>query len=222
MELMKERPQDPSSILKIFMDAEEIYKRVVPKVINAERNEGFLKTVPHVRFLDLAEIFLVKMEIGGSIGNVTIKNDLARQLGLDIERLKEEAFENMKKRGIDRRSLSSMISDLLFEAGEFPEEFEEPAGISMMVVTNQEKYNGACCLLDSEIFVDMADELGSDLFVLPSSVHEVIVLPASDQCSTDELRELVRSVNDTTVGDEDFLSDSIYRFDRATAELQVA
>lgn len=219
----KEDNQDAGSIYTIFSDVEEIYKRVCPKVINAERNEELLSTVPHVRFLDLAEIFLIKMEMGGNIGNVTIKNDLVERLDIDIKRLKEAAHENMIKRGIDKRSLTSMISELvgdMGDIGEIPNNYS--GGISMTVVTNPERYNGACCMIDPDIFVDMSEEMGCDLFVLPSSVHEVIVVPAVSQCNEDDLRDMVRDVNSTAVSNEDFLSDTLYRFNRNTAQLQVA
>ena len=218
----KEDDQDAGSLYEIFSNVEEIYKRVCPKIINAERNAELLKTVPFVKFLDLAEIFVVKMEIGGNTGNVTINNDLVERLGIDIEKLKKSAYGNMKKRGIEQKSLSSMIKDLIFDSGEVPEELNEPEGISMMVVTNRERYNGACCMIDPEIFVNMSEKMGCDLYVLPSSIHEIIVVPAVSQCNEDELRDMVRDVNRSSVSNEDFLSDTLYRYNRSTAQLQIA
>jgi len=218
----KEDDQDAGSLYEIFSNVEEIYKRVCPKIINAERNAELLKTVPFVKFLDLAEIFVVKMEISGNTGNVTINNDLVERLGIDIEKLKDSAYGNMKKRGIEQKSLSSMIKDLIFDSGEVPEELNEPEGISMMVVTNRERYNGACCMIDPEIFVDLSEKMGCDLYVLPSSIHEIIVVPAVSQCNEDELRDMVRDVNRSSVSNEDFLSDTLYRYNRGTAQLQIA
>lgn len=216
--------RDTNFISQILCDAEEIYKRVYPKVINAEKNINLLATVPHFRFLDLAEIFLVKMEINGVIGNVTIKNDLADNLGIDIQRLEKAACENMRKRGIERKPLSSMIIDLMGGSNDLSQEVGEEitGGISMTVVTNKEKYNGACCMIDKEIFADITRETGCDLFVLPSSVHEVIVVPAYGRFEADELKNMVMDVNRSTVNNEDFLSDSVYRFDHITKELLVA
>ena len=218
----KEDDQDAGFLYEIFSNVEEIYKRVCPKIINAERNAELLKTVPFVKFLDLAEIFVVKMEISGNTGNVTINNDLMERLGIDIEKLKDSAYGNMKKRGIEQKSLSSMIKDLIFDSGEVPEELNEPEGISMMVVTNRERYNGACCMIDPEIFVDLSEKMGCDLYVLPSSIHEIIVVPAVSQCNEDELRDMVRDVNRSSVSNEDFLSDTLYRYNRGTAQLQIA
>lgn len=218
----KEDDQDAGFLYEIFSNVEEIYKRVCPKIINAERNAELLKTVPFVKFLDLAEIFVVKMEISGNTGNVTINNDLVERLGIDIEKLKKSAYENMKKRGIEQKSLSSMIKDLIFDSGEVPEELNEPEGISMMVVTNRERYNGACCMIDPEIFIDMSEKMGSDLYILPSSIHEIIVVPAYERFNVEELKDMVIEVNRTSVNNEDFLSNSIYKFDHTTEELQVA
>lgn len=220
----REENPDEVSILGIMQDAKEIYKRVYPKLINAERNEELLKTVPHVEFLDLAEIFVVKMELSAGTGNVTIKNDLMDMMGLDIENLKKTAHENMVSKGLYKSSLSSIIAELIGGSDEIPglsnEQFED--SIPMTIVTNPEKFNGACCLLEKSIFAEMSEELESDLYILPSSIHEVIVVPDTDRFDKEELRHMVMDVNRTSVSEEDFLSDSIYRFDRVTEKIQVA
>lgn len=220
----REGDHDASPIVSIFSDAEEIYRRVYPKVINAAKNEELLAMVSNIRFLDLAEIFLVKMEMGGNIGNVTIKNDMVKMLDLDVERLEKAAYENMIKKGIDIRSLTSMIMDLIGNTEDAQEALngEMSGNMPMTIVTNPEKYNGAYCLLCKDIFVEMSKKMGCDLYILPSSIHEVIVVPAYDRFDENELRNMVQDVNRTTVSSEDYLSDSIYRFDFTTAQLQIA
>ena len=77
-------------------------------------------------------------------------------------------------------------------------------------------------MIDPEIFVDLSEKMGCDLYVLPSSIHEIIVVPAVSQCNEDELRDMVRDVNRSSVSNEDFLSDTLYRYNRGTAQLQIA
>ncbi len=77
-------------------------------------------------------------------------------------------------------------------------------------------------MIDPEIFIDMSEKMGSDLYILPSSIHEIIVVPAVNQCNEDELRDMVRDVNRSSVSNEDFLSDTLYRYNRGTAQLQIA
>ncbi len=130
----------------------------------------------------------------------------------------------MIRKGLYKRSLSSMIAELIGDPGEMPELSEEQFtdSIPMTIVTNPDKFNGAYCLLEKKIFKEMSEEMGCDLFILPSSIHEVIVVPDLPRFDKEVLRNMVMDVNRSSVSDEDFLSDSIYRFDRVTAQLQVA
>ena len=77
-------------------------------------------------------------------------------------------------------------------------------------------------MIDNDIFVELSEKMGCDLYILPSSIHEVIVVPAFNSVNSEELRDMVRDVNKTAINSEDFLSDSLCLFDRNTFQLQVA
>ena len=90
----------------------------------------------------------------------------------------------------------------------------------MMVLSNQKNFFGASVILYSEQLRKVSEELGQDLYILPSSVHEVILLPEAGQ-DPDALRATVKRVNETEVRREEVLTDSVYRYDRTTGLIQV-
>lgn len=61
----------------------------------------------------------------------------------------------------------------------------------------------------------IADKLDSDLYIIPSSIHECLILPEQEDICGDDLKKLVRTVNDTEVADDEILSYNIYKYSRA-------
>ncbi len=85
-------------------------------------------------------------------------------------------------------------------------------GIRMFVLTNMDRYYGDSIILYPGLLQEIRKNMDHDLFLLPSSVHEFIMVPDTGDIGGDELSELVKSVNETSVGAEDYLSDSVYLF----------
>ena len=84
----------------------------------------------------------------------------------------------------------------------------------MYILTNETKLNGAACILYENVLYDFAQKLGEDLYILPSSVHEVILLPKLSVFEKDELVNMVREVNTEGVAAEEVLSDHVYEYNR--------
>ena len=91
----------------------------------------------------------------------------------------------------------------------------------MYVLTNQNKLNGASCILYEHLLELFADRLGADLYILPSSVHEVILIPATSDTSFAELSRMVKEVNETQVSPEEILSDHVYYFSRNSRSIRM-
>lgn len=82
---------------------------------------------------------------------------------------------------------------------------------NMFIVSNKQKRKGASAILDPEIRILLADQLNTKrLVVLPSSVHEVIVVPFEDEVHLETLSQMVREINDAEVSDEDVLANRAY------------
>lgn len=88
----------------------------------------------------------------------------------------------------------------------------EPDGSPMTVLTTREQVNGAGVIFCDEVLRKIREKIGN-FFVLPSSVHEVLVVPVSEGIDRTELEEMVKAVNRDEVAPEDRLSDQVYLFD---------
>ncbi len=100
-----------------------------------------------------------------------------------------------------------------------PPEEEIP---SMYVLTNAEKMNGANSILDPKTMEDISEKVGGDFYILPSSLHEVIILPDSPDMDKDVLEQMVRDINAGEVAPEDRLSDHVYMYDSVEKEIVLA
>lgn len=91
----------------------------------------------------------------------------------------------------------------------------------MFVLSNKRKINGASIILYNEQLAQLSEKLNDDLLIMPSSIHEVLVVPASSMNATD-LKQMVREVNDTEVSEQEILGYSVYRYNRKTGAVEVA
>ena len=112
--------------------------------------------------------------------------------------------------------MEEVISDLVKQS-EFTDSQqleEDVRDVPMYVLSNKTKIHGAACILYENVVKDFADYLNRDIFILPSSVHEVILVPSQGAQKAQNLVEMVREVNETQVEEEEILSDSVYYFSR--------
>ena len=95
--------------------------------------------------------------------------------------------------------------------------------IPLFVLSNGDYMNGASVMLYKDPLRDFANYMGHDLYILPSSIHEVILLLDDEYVqSSEELREMVRETNRMVVDQEEVLSDHIYHYDREKDEIRIA
>ncbi len=185
----------------------ENYKDVVPhlglRLINFRRNAEILKTAAFVRFEDLAVTFYYLLEdpVMGK-GTIRITRDQLQEWKIDVKRLMRDAADNC----------SRMLPVHFHTMNDVTPE-GDAIGKELLMVTNSEGTYGASVILYPRVISIMARALGHDLWILPSSVHEVIVMRDEGE-HPEELRMIVREVNRTCVREEEFLSDSVYRYER--------
>lgn len=212
----------PGSIdISFFTDYDKVKSRIIFKLINYERNQELLKDVPHYRFLDLAIVFNCLLDSGPS-GNATILIYNHHLNFWDITRddLYALAAANTPKLlKYDLRSMTDVLKEFL--RGDEPifpkEDLTNP--YPMYVLSNQCKLNGSVSILYQNLLRDFAHRLGSDLYILPSSVHEVLLIPAFHHSSCQELSKMVTDVNSSQLSQEEILSDHVYYYSRETEKL---
>ena len=201
------------NILKHF---ETIKDKIVYKVVNYRSNEKLLEQVPHKRILDLAVVFycLLDNEYGRSATALIYNNNL-KNWNVTIDDVYKAALKNTPD--LLHSKISSMAA--LFEKCGVNVDGEEVdlkdyVPSDMYVLTNESKLNGAACILYENVLYDFAQKLGADLYILPSSVHEVILLPKLSMFEKDELVNMVKEVNTEGVAADEVLSDHVYEYNR--------
>lgn len=168
---------------------------IYPALISISENKELLKSLPYTPFLDLATIYIIRREYA-IIGNTSIKitNTMLNAYGIEKASLHMQAMANMEKDGYEMEDMM----DLLYRAVPETERDKLPdiSGLEagrMYVLTNSQKLYGAAALLDSKL---LARSLGSmTSFILPSSIHETIFVPISDEMDAESLNEIIREVN---------------------------
>ena len=201
------------NILKHF---DTIKDKIVYKVVNYRSNEKLLEQVPHKRILDLAVVFycLLDNEYGRSATALIYNNNL-KNWNVTIDDVYKAALKNTPD--LLHSKISSMAA--LFDkcgvnvVGE-EVDLKDYVPSDMYVLTNESKLNGAACILYENVLYDFAQKLGADLYILPSSVHEVILLPKLSMFEKDELVNMVKEVNTEGVAADEVLSDHVYEYNR--------
>lgn len=208
-------PNHDFNVSKI-MNFDNIKSEIVYELINYERNVEFLRDVPYIRFLDLAIVFkIVLSEFEMESATILIHNSFLDMWNVEVDELYALAKENTYKiYGVDFANITECIANLLDD--EIMEQLEEK--LSMYILTNCRKVNGASCILYEGLLDKIARGLQDDLCIIPSSVHETIIAPAS--CiSENELKETVKFINGTELAIHEILSDNIYFYSREKGEI---
>lgn len=189
-----------------------ILENVQYQLVNKETNWSELDQTTHKDFLDLTAIYRVMLDNNSSF---VVRNSLMWKFDISFEELDEAARQNTEDVGFLVRSMASVIAEL----HDIPEEML--ADNPMLMMSNKRGALGAAIMLYPEYFKKVANAWEDDLYILPSSIHELIALPAS-KMEAEELRFMVKEVNDNEVALEERLSYNVYRYDRETGELRVA
>ncbi len=184
-----------------------IKDNIVLVLINAEANKELLKTIPHIKFLDLAFVFrwiITKNEYGFS-GSI-INNSLAKNIDLDTDELFELAKANTRrllppKMVTLKNALKAMNApkDLLDNTPEYP----------VFVLSNIYCVEGAAYIAFDDILSEIKNKLNENFYLLPSSINEVLIIPESF-VTPQLVKEMVKDVNNTIVTKTDKLSNNIY------------
>ena len=205
--------------MEFFRSFENVRDRICYRLIGRKGNEELLDGMPYIEFLDLAICFYYSYH-GEQLGDGTI---LIHNSHMEMwETCTAELF-GLAKRNTRRlfpwecKGMGEVLQEMA-DSGEGAD-VEEPegtfCGIAMKILTNSRKTHGAACILYPGVLDGMAQEMGSDFFILPSSIHEVILLPDTGYGDNEELKGMIREVNSTQVALEEVLSDTLYRYDRA-------
>lgn len=187
-------------------------KSLFVKLVNTERNESLVEKCISKKFLDLSAVVrvILKMDKEG-MASMALSKGAAEILGMTEEEIYAAALANTlrlfppKLMNLGRYVEMSIGGKLLFGEDE----------VTTYILTNQKEVDGAFYLMSPEVVGAIAEALEDDLYILPCSVNEVLLVRASElEDGVDELKEMVRDVNETVVSEKDILSYSVYYYDK--------
>lgn len=190
------------------MCKETVLERAVCSVVNKEKNAERLSYLTHSDFLDLAVIYRYPV---GEDSFIMLTNQTIGHYGITPEELGRHATENTRRHGFHAESMSSVVANLTGQKGDLPDTSQDMP--ESYIITSRHGFGAAVLAVGEEFLEKLAEELDGDLFLLPSSIHEVIAVPAEGN-DLDAFRDIVRDVNRTAVSAEDFLSDAVYCYSR--------
>ena len=210
-----------------FTDFSQVKKRICFKLVNYEKNKDLLATVPHRKMMDLAMVFYFSMDPAVmERATALIRDEDMERWGTNEAEIRRLAMENtprmLKWRLATVSELLQDMLDLEIE-GECCSPFmiglEETNPFPMHVLTNEEKYFGAACMFYPGLLRQISEKFNDNLYVLPSSIHECIIVPASGNHTRKSLSELVTEINEIQVEETEFLADNAYFYNRETRTL---
>lgn len=210
------------------LDISTAKDNIIFQLVNTMQNEDMLKNLPHRDFQDLSVIYrwVVGVEQQG-LSSVVINNHVAESLGMGEEQLFKAAAENTRRiLPPVVQSMNEVIRDL-FMADGMPQELadlmvgEQEPERTMWVISNENKIDGAVSMLYEDKLHSLAERVGTDLYILPSSVHEVIAVSV-EMGEPEELAQMVAEINMDQVDLSERLSNQVYHYDKDLRKITLA
>ncbi len=213
------RKADSREIKIPSLSWEFVRDHIIFQLINRADNEAFLSGVVYREYLDLAVVYRVVMDRkAGGLTSCVVTKGLLEHLGVSEADLYEAAYHMTPILLLPRiYSMHEILCEMRREApADRGQEFDDMMGLkladAMWVVSDSIKQLGAYLLLFPDYFRGISEEK-QDLFIIPSSIHELIVLPSAMEGEEQSLREMIHYVNENEVAPEERLSDTLYRYD---------
>lgn len=198
--------------------------KIVYRLINYSQNEALLADIPHKKYLDLAMVYYLLLH-SDETGNacILIRNEHLELWGVTADIIERHASKNTpyllpaKIRHMEEMLKSCLSVNATVDEsqilGTYDEDFQP---LPMYVLSNQSHFNGAAVLLYDDVLRDFAHSVEENFYILPSSIHEVILVPANGITSKASLELMVKEINQQEVPPVERLSDHVYYYDRFT------
>ena len=207
----------PEIDVESLTDYSQMKEKLAMEVVSAEANKDMLQNVPHQNMEDMAVVyrFVLNSDEDGR-ASILVTNQILDHMGVTPEQLHADAMENAPQikpaeiKGMSEVMAEMMGYDQAAMMGIVP---VAPEDEQMFVATVPDKVHGAGVLAYQDFMDQAAERVGGDFFILPSSIHEVLIVPDNGKMDLKELENMVKEVNETQVAPADKLTDSVYHYD---------
>ncbi|MEG2018310.1 MAG: DUF5688 family protein, partial [Clostridium sp.] len=224
--MYEEFSKQPVLTADMLMDFESIKDKVIYKLVNYEKNRELLSSIINMAYLDFAIIFCIHID-GNENGekSILITDKLREKWDVEVMELYDLAIVNTERiYPCTVKSMHQVMIEMFKEKSAealAEESLLEELETNLYVMTNTKEINGATCIIYKGALHRFAEEVGSNLIILPSSIHEVILLPDKEGLDYEELKGMVESINENTVPIDEVLSNQIYRYDSKTDSIKI-
>ena len=213
--------------MRKFFYYEEAKKQIFTQLVGKEQYQQMLAEVPHREIEDMAVIYrgLISVE-EGQIVSFPVTDQIFSFYGISPEQFHEDAVRNTQ------RIFPAVLQPLMAALEELAGISEDPAGLSqpekgeihaVQVLRNNYGLYGASAVLNPEVMERCGREIGENFYLLPSSIHEMLLIPESQALDRRELQDIVKSVNRSeAILPKDILTDSVYHYDVAARTFELA
>ena len=209
--------QRPDIDVSSLTDYSQMKEKLAMEVVSTEANKEMLETVPHQNIEDMAVVyrFVLNSDDEGR-SSILVTNQLLENMGVTPEQLHADAMENAPQiKPVEIKGMSEVMVEMMG-----PEQAEmmgivpmDPKDEQMYVASVPDKVHGAGVLAYQDFMDKAAEKAGGDFFILPSSIHELLIVPDNGKMELKDLEAMVREVNATQVAPADKLTDSVYHYD---------
>lgn len=214
----------------ILNDFSKLKDKIVYKLVHTDANRELLKEIPSVPYLDFSVIFYLYLE-ENETGQLTalIHNFHLAAWNTTTEEIYQLAIYNTPICfPPDLKPMSQVMSDVLCQEMDLDELESVVEDLSrsqarspLYVLTNSTGINGAGTILYPQVLSNFSQQLNQDLVILPSSIHEVLLVPYDKTISLDKLSDMVNQINQTEVSVEEQLSDHVYYYSRESDQVLI-
>ena len=211
--------------LENYYDFEYVKDKLYIKVINKDKNKEFLQDIPYEEFLDLALICYISLEEAeNGQATITVHNKNLEMWNVTKEYIFETAYANscvnrppkiekittVMRSLLKERAKEGYDEDMEMQIDKAIDMIEGNSDYVIYVLTNSIKFNGAHYITDENYLIEFANSINSDLYILPSSIHELLIVPMSCGFNKNELANMVKDINITELSQGEVLSDNVY------------
>lgn len=217
-----ETGRDEKEVLELagkVMDWEQVKRSIYPILLSTKENQEMLSEMVSSQMLDLSVGYIVRAKIDCWCVSIKINYKMLGSYGVSAEQLHRQALENLVSDGYRFYDMRSFITDLGHDVSNELEQEAIETPEELYILTNDVKFYGAAGILDKELIREFAD--GRNFYILPSSIHETIFVPAGDGDNAEAFSSIVKMMNETALDIEERLSDHAYLYNAETDEIRM-
>ena len=206
---LNEMPHIDTAMLNSY---ENIRAHLTMQLVGTQANQAMLRNVPHTEIEDMSVVYRVKIDMGrGEEASTLVTNRMLSAFGITKEQLHADALESAPS--VSPATLR-VLSDVLGEMIGDMEYTESPPNVPQLyVASTRDSHYGAASVFYPGFLEAAKQVVGDQFFVLPSSLHEMLLYPDNGMMSTAELKAMVTAINADVVQPEEVLTNNVYHYD---------